>query len=356
MTFVWRGNERTKRVFLIGGIPGGDETLDHLEGTDVWYLTERIPIRARFGYMFLVDYPKMVSGDSSRNPFPRSDPLNPSRLGLQSIVELAYAPPQPWIAPRPDGPRGKLDAITVECANLGKAPQVWVYTPAGYDPEGEPCVLLLMLDGEVTGAKPEEALIPTPVILENLIAARKIPRTVVALVGSGDHESRTRDLRGSEPFADFLAKDLVPAIRARYLSGADPSRTVIAGQSNGGLAAAQAALRHPETFGGVLSQSGSFWYAPSVGADHAAKYDTETGWLTRQFAAVPRRDVRFYVEVGLFEQGAINNMVLENRRFRDVLEAKGYPVTYSEFLGGHDYCCWRGSIADGLVALLGAGR
>jgi Domain of unknown function (DUF3327) len=66
VTFVWRGNDRTRRVFLIGGIPGGDETLDRLHGTDLWYLTERIPTGARFGYMFLVNHPKMVPGGSSR--------------------------------------------------------------------------------------------------------------------------------------------------------------------------------------------------------------------------------------------------------------------------------------------------
>jgi uncharacterized protein DUF3327 len=85
VTFIWRGTNQTKRVFLIGGIPGGDEALDRLERTDLWYLTERIPARARFGYLFLVDYPKMVPGEFSRNPFPQADPLNPSKLGGQSI-------------------------------------------------------------------------------------------------------------------------------------------------------------------------------------------------------------------------------------------------------------------------------
>jgi enterochelin esterase-like enzyme len=28
-------------------------------------------------------------------------------------------------------------------------------------------------------------------------------------------------------------------------------------------------------------------------------------------------------------------------------------VTYSEYSGGHDMICWRGSLADGLIALLG---
>ena len=142
-------------------------------------------------------------------------------------------------------------------------------------------------------------------------------------------------------------------MRSHYRAGLDPAHTVIAGQSHGGLAAAHAAFHHPDVFGCVLSQSGSFWYSPSVGDSHAAKYDTETGWLTRQFAKAPLHPVRFYLEVGNFEQGAVHNMVLENRRFRDVLEAKGYHVTYSEYLGGHDYVCWRGSIADGLIMLLG---
>jgi len=36
-----------------------------------------------------------------------------------------------------------------------------------------------------------------------------------------------------------------------------------------------------------------------------------------------------------------------------VLKAKGYPIVYSEFAGGHEYLNWRGSLADGLIALAG---
>ena len=39
---------------------------------------------------------------------------------------------------------------------------------------------------------------------------------------------------------------------------------------------------------------------------------------------------------------------------RDVLLAKGYEVHNQEFQGGHDYLSWRGTLADGLIVLMGS--
>jgi enterochelin esterase family protein len=37
----------------------------------------------------------------------------------------------------------------------------------------------------------------------------------------------------------------------------------------------------------------------------------------------------------------------------DVLLAKGHEVRYQQPVGGHDTVSWRGTFADGLLALLG---
>lgn len=62
------------------------------------------------------------------------------------------------------------------------------------------------------------------------------------------------------------------------------------------------------------------------------------------------------MEVGIYELGwgfSGENQVAQNRHVRDLLIAKGYDVSYHEYSGAHDFATWRGSLADGLIALAG---
>ena len=134
----------------------------------------------------------------------------------------AQAPPQPWIKPEP----GRGEA---RC-NHGRKFDPWegrlrcgsTRRPATTQAEIR-ASLLVTLDGETNGAKTDESLIPVPTIVENLMAAKKYLRTLVVLVGSGDHESRNRNLRGSDPFADYLAKELAPLVRSALPGRGGPS-------------------------------------------------------------------------------------------------------------------------------------
>jgi enterochelin esterase family protein len=124
----------------------------------------------------------------------------------------------------------------------------------------------------------------------------------------------------------------------------------VGGSSAGGVAGVFAAVKRPEVFGGVLSQSGAFWLQGPDGG-----YE----WLTREVARGRRLPLRVYLDAGALEgrQFADGPTQAEaNRNLRDALRSKGASVDYAEFPGGHDHLWWRETLADGLMALLGDGE
>jgi enterochelin esterase-like enzyme len=144
-------------------------------------------------------------------------------------------------------------------------------------------------------------------------------------------------------------------LRLSYRISTSPIDTVIGGFSGGGLAAVEIALLHSEAFGNVLTQSGAF-RARLPGAE-------EPNSISQAYLAAPRKPIRFYLEVGLYDNtpgadGPIYEFVLDetnlmsNRHLRDVLRAKGYDVIYREVGSGHENIHWRAMLADGLMTLL----
>jgi enterochelin esterase family protein len=365
VTFVYRGDDSANGVAAIGWIAGGAglQSLTRLHVSDVWYHTVVAPRAIRTAYRFLPNPPAAdVYGISSdewaalqREGRFIADPLNSARFQcgsmspLDSVLELPGADPQPWIGER-DVPRGKLEPHRFESATLGGARIVWTYEPPGYDASGAPYPLLVLHDGY------SYANMDLQHTLDNLIAAGKIPPVVCALYQWAD---RMLELSCNEMVADALADDLVRAWLSKRLHVTDePSRTIIGGLSLGGLAATFAAVRRPDAFGNVMSQSGSFWWGP--GATSPADM-TQEGvaweWLTAQVRERSLPPMRCFVEVGVLESSPAGSrmpdMIEPNRRMRDALVAAGHQVQYREFNGGHDFVCWRGNIADALIAIAG---
>jgi enterochelin esterase-like enzyme len=334
VTFLYHGNPAVQRVTMAGGpFQAAPKTFERLEKTDLWYRTEKLPADARFVYFLTVTQPRRKESENKDvlTTLSHPDPLNPRLFNGGSVVWPTDIAPPVCSKKVLRELRGRLTEHMLSSTTLGEERSFSVYAPPTTDEC--PC-LLIALDGEDYAS-----LIPTPLILDNLIAAKQLPPTVAVLVNQ--QGQRFRDLRCSAPFASFLATELVPWIRGKYRTTSRPDGTVIAGASLGGLMAAFASKSNPDVFGKVLSQSGAFWFHPQAGQD---------GWLATQFADADPLPVEFWMEVGSFES---TSMLSNNRRFRDVLRAKGYRVQYREYNGGHDYLTWRDSLATGLVHLLG---
>jgi|AGTN01.3.fsa_nt_gi Enterochelin esterase and related enzymes len=350
VTFLWRGTGNSVKLF---GSPSGEhELLTRLGRSDVWYRSYHMPDSARLGYKFAPDVPELnapaglrrraILATAQRDPLnAKSFPPKPlDKYDGESLLELPQAPPQPWIDPRPGVAAGTVEKHRVASAILGNARDVHLYRPAGWRPGAAGNALAVLFDAEYYLSD-----IPSPTILDNLIAAGRLPPTAAIIIANPSRDTRTAELPPNPDFARFLAEELMPWAKAQGVA-AEAARTVVSGSSFGGLASAYAGFSHPEWFGNVYSQSGSFWWAPGT---------EEPEWLTRQYAAAPAKPVTFYLEAGLFE-GNRNNQVgiLEStRHLRDVLRAKGYAVQHQEYAAGHDHLHWRGTLATGLTALLG---
>ena len=339
VTVTYR-DDGAEELFLIGGLAGVDPSDRRLRrGDDGWWTrTYEVEGPALLTYYFT---PRLVP-EGLADLWP--DPLNPARHVYEadpdvpddgelvvSVVELPGYPPRRWSVER-DVPRGTVERHRLASERLGNERSVFTYAPPGYD-DAVAYPLIVCFDGQ---AYTSESYVPLPTVLDNLIAEGAIPPVVAVLPASLDNETRSRELNRHEPFVEFLVEELLPWTRERL--SFDASRVLTAGSSLGGLTAAFCALKRPDVFGLVLSQSGAF----------------QRG-LATDFAAAERLPVRFALDVGVYETMTFERMPSlyhANLHMRDVLVAKGYDVSFVEYPGGHDYLCWRETIADGLIALL----
>lgn len=341
VTFLWRGTERTRNVVVVdgvavavGGVDPVNSQMTRLAGTDVWYRTYKVRNDARFIYKISENDSMQSFVDPSRKSASVVDPLNAHVFPTgHSYLELPDAPSQDMVL-RPSDTPGRVEAARFHSSTLNNDRDLWVYTPYGFDRNAQSYPLLVVLDGRAY-----TTWVPVPTILDNLIQQRRIRPVVAVMVGS---PSRDAELACTTSFANSLANELVPWMRANFNATADPRWTVIGGSSRGGLMSTCAAYQHPTVFGKVLSQSGSYWWGPDAGPSE---------WLTRQLERSSRLPVQLYLEVGEME---ISDQLDTNRRLRDVLTSKGYDVDYREFNSNHTYLNWRGSFADGLRSLIGA--
>jgi len=349
VTYLYYGDEHTEKVEVFGGPHenSGGPTMQRFLRTPLFFVTDAVPKDARYRYAFVVTEtfftgPKgSIEISDEKNTF---DPLNPETFQGLSVMVLPAADPELYVDASDSVPHGKLTSTSLKSASLNEDRTLSIYTPPGYD-GAMAADLLIVFDGATyTGSAASG--IPTPTILDNLIAAKKIGPTVAIFVNNMGQ--RTRDLGGYAPFADFVALELIPWARKTYRIQDGPSHVVLAGSSRGGLAASHCAFVHSDVAGKVLSQSGAYWVRNDETNALPWPLTEDTGDLTLWFRKSAPRPIRFYMEVGRFD-----SLLKDNRELRDVLIAKGYSVAYHEFDGGHDYLYWRGSLADGLISLIG---
>lgn len=353
VTFLYLGDEHTGAMEVFGSVRAGTggTRMQRFLRTPLFFATETIPKDSRFSYGFIKTERRLLGPKENievSEELDVADPLNPAAFNGISVLELPEAPPQPYVVSG-SVPHGDLTPAKLKSTSLNEERSLTVYTPPNYAAV-KSADLLIVFDGDTYDGG-AASLVPTPTILDNLIAAKKIGPAIAIFVNNTGQ--RNRDLGGYAPFSDFIAKELIPWARTNYRISNGPSHVVLAGSSRGGVAAAHCAFYHSDAAGNVLSQSGAF-FVRNGPEDNAPPWPVtlDTGDIVIAYRESPRLPIKFYMEVGRYDSSG--PILGNNRELRDVLLLKGYSVAYHEFDGGHDYLWWRGSLADGLIALLGS--
>lgn len=366
VTFWWRdphGSEATSPVrhvwIYITGVTdhhqqSTPQSLRRLAGTDVWCWQTTLPACWRGSYCFI---PSENENDFAAavfsGPVPdrlalregwrgllskaMADPLNVDswrggRGHAMSALEMPGAPVQPgW--DRPDMPFAPPDGIQWQSAILKNRRRVWIYTTGETNADTP---LAILLDGQFWAES-----MPVWPALAALTADGQLPPAVYVLIDVINNDIRNRELPCNADFWHAVQQELLPLIHARTPFSADPARTLVAGQSFGGLAALYAGLHWPQRFGCVLSQSGSYWW-PS----RTAPLDGELiGQLQR--GEVSARGLRIVLEAGKNEP----LIWRANQTLLTLLKDTPQTLLWREVDGGHDALCWRGGLTSGLIAL-----
>jgi enterochelin esterase-like enzyme len=337
--------EGDQALFLVEKAPGGpqprlladfngwgepeerlaDTAMAALEGTSWYYLKRRLHPEARIEYA--------IARESTEDAALDLDPENPRIVEgfSRSYSELRMSAHRdaPELVEDPSLPRGRIVETEIESRIRGNRRKVLVYLPPGYEESGE----LRYPTAYFGDASDYVSRVPVPRILDYVIARGAVAPLIAVFV---EPVPRSEEYRMNEQYRRFLAEELVPWIDGRYRTIASPESRAILGGSRGGLAAADAAYFHADTFGacGAIAPATS----PTNLVDVVARGEV--------------KPVRFFVLVGLYDL----DWRPDGIALHEALRTQGYDVGFLEIPEGHSWNAWKSHIDDVLVYLFPAER
>jgi enterochelin esterase family protein len=236
-------------------------------------------------------------------------------------------------------PQGTFEKFTHTSTNVypGVMRRVWIYVPAQYDPKVPAC-LMVVQDGvmqyagrvadRTMGITPEYRV---PTVIDNLTARGELPVIISVFLDSGsttlgDTGRPAKQNRSieydtvSDKYYQFLSQEILPDVEKKYNIRKDPAGRAIIGISSGAICAFNVAWNHPDQFGKVLSDVGSF-----TGIRGGDVYPSLV-------QAADKKPIKVFLSDGTNDnrrpETPARDWYLQNKLMYEALRDKGYDVRY----------------------------
>jgi enterochelin esterase-like enzyme len=230
---------------------------------------------------------------------------SPTPLTETENLDLYPAPPDGFNVARENIPHGDVAIVEYESKTLGLRRMLRVYTPPGYTPDRKYPVLYLHHGlGNTSTEWTQRAR--APIIIDNLLADKKIPQPFIVVFPSGNATATMADEKQGDrtqqayatPYHEDLLKEIIPFVESRYSVYADRNHRAIAGMSMGSGQTLNIGLTNLDTFAWVVSVAAAPNTRPPAELipDPAALTQLKLLWLS-----VGNRDNLLRVSTGLHE-------------------------------------------------------
>ena len=333
VTFLYQGEAREVTLHhWIHGLPGS-MPFRRIGGSDTWVLQIDLPERSRMEYKIGVSMGGR--GTLLRDPLNKHTARDP--FGANSVVYgQGYEPPE-WSVEDADARPGTLEDRHVDSAVFGDWREIKIYRPARFR-ESRRYPLLVVHDGfDYLSFANLQA------VLDNMIHRLELPPLVAVMTQSGD---RMNEYAADKKHADFIVRDLVPAMEAILPLVPQASARAIMGASFGAVASLSTAWRHPGFFSKLLLQSGSFVFTDVGEHDRGPVFDPVVEFVN-EFRKDPGRPAdQVFLSCGVYE-----SLIYYNRSLLPLLAETGMQVRFREANDGHNWENWRDRLREGLSFL-----
>ncbi len=222
----------------------------------------------------------------------------------------------------------------------------WTYSTASQSDSDLP--LVIILDGEFW----VESL-PVMRPLKYCTEKDQLPPAVYVMIDAISFAQRAEDLTCNPTFWQAVIEEIIPLVAEQYPITNQNTKTVVTGQSYGGLSALYAAVNWPQRFGNAISQSGSFWW-PNYSLMHNSHQPDivqslpETLYMEGDIQMLGNQhQLNIYMEVGQRE----DMMIPLSQQISKQLSANNHNVIIDLYNGGHDRLIWREGLIKGLIWL-----
>ena len=330
VTFVFRGEADDVQLrHWVFGLPSSSPFRHH-EGTDLWTLTMELPEKSRVEYKI-----ERIQGERREWLM---DPLNPRHAldpyGANSVCYgLGYETPE-WVLHDDDAREGTLESHALHSRHFGDERGYQVYLPARFRRRRR-YPLLVVHDG-----LDYLRFAAFKTVLDNLTHRLEIAPMIVALINS---PNRLQEYAADPRHGRFIVEELVPTLEQQYPLVRRADARALMGASFGAVATLSTAWRHPEQFGGLLLQSGSFAFSDIGEHGRGPAFDPVAEFVNA-FREQPGRPAdRAFVSCGRHE-----SLIYENRSILPVLQKTKMDLRYVEAPDGHNWENWRDRMREGL--------